>query len=111
MNQQLAQKLKTEGLAATAAANLDWCHLMRPVLVSWLEHRTAAGNRTFRMEEFRAYCAEVGENWLPSSHKTWGAFANALLREGVIQWTGRMEPAQSAATHGHWVRTYRRAVQ
>ena len=111
MNQQLAQQLKTEGLAATAAANLDWCHLMRPVFDSWLDLRVAQNEPEFRMEEFRHYVSEVGDSWLPKSHKVWGAFTVAMLREGVIQRAGYMRPAQSAATHGHWVRVYRRAVQ
>lgn len=100
----LAQQLKTEGLAATASANLDWCHLMRPVFDSWLDLRVAQNEPEFRMEEFRHYVSEVGDSWLPSSPHTWGAFTVAMIKEGRIQWTGRYEQAHSASTHRHPVK-------
>lgn len=61
----------------------------------------------FRIEQFRAYATANGLP-APRSHHAWGALPRNAVRAGLIAWTGRFEAAQSARTHGHPVRVYRR---
>lgn len=101
---QTGIQLKEQGqLLALANAGQSWVEQAMTLLKAFLA--TEAGP-TFRWEQFRAYALHKGlPN--PPHHNAWGGLPNKAVKRGLIEFTGRLEEAQSKKTHGHLVRVWR----
>jgi hypothetical protein len=83
----------------------DWTDTAIACFVEFCKARKTSGQRSFKFEDFRGFAITSG---LPSpvSHKVWGALPRIAVKRGLIAWTGQHAPAQSAKTHGHYVKTW-----
>jgi hypothetical protein len=97
----VGELLRDVGMMRTLAAEPDtWIDGALAALT-----RFAGAGRSFRMEQFRAWYLEGGYAE-PHDHHVWGALTNRAAKEGVIHFTGRYEPSESARTHGHDVKVW-----
>lgn len=105
---QAAQHLKNQGQQlALLNAGPDWKAAAMQLLREYCSLDEA--KPSFRFEQFRAWALCHGL-WEPPSHKVWGSLPLIACREGIIRWTGNYEPAISAKTHGHAVKTWKVAA-
>jgi len=104
---QPAQHLKQEGQQlALLHAGTTWAEHALDLLRQFCA--TAESAPSFRFEQFRAWALFHGlPN--PPTHKVWGSLPRLAMKCGIIKWTGQFETAQSSKTHGHPVKTWRRA--
>ena len=74
-------------------------------LQAFCKARKELGLQSFRFEEFREVA--IASGWaLPKSHKAWGCLPRLASERGMIAWTGRHAPAESAKTHAHYVKVW-----
>lgn len=98
------EELKAHALDQVEDGASEWLAAALAMLATYLDRYVA---EEFRIEQFRAYATANGLP-APRSHHAWGSLPRNAVRAGLIAWTGRFEAAQSARTHGHPVRVYRR---
>lgn len=95
--------LRDQGMSATLAAEkaawtanaLRWLRLF------------AMQEPEFTCEQYRARWYEVGFD-APHDAHVWGALFNHAAKAGLIVWTGRYRNAESAMTHCHPVKIWKR---
>lgn len=94
-----ALRLKDEGIDRVGTNNHDWL-LSAVSIVS--QHAPPSGE--FMAEEFKKYPG-IGK---PGHRNAWGALTNMLLKEGIIEKTGKYAQSTGRSNRAHEYKTYRR---
>lgn len=97
------RELMERALAQVQEGQEPWIAQAMALLRRYLAHYAGP---EFKIESFRTFAVACGLP-APRSHHAWGALPRLAVRDGLIEWTGRYEPATSVRTHGHPVRVYR----
>lgn len=93
------RRRKKKGIDLVGTNNHDWV-LSAVSIVS--QHAPPAGE--FMAEEFKKYPG-IGK---PGHRNAWGALTNKLLKEGIIEKTGKYAQSTGPSNHAHEYKTYRR---
>lgn len=105
MNGQRGKELKEAGQQLALFHAEGWADTAMASLAEFCMQRKASGQRSFKFEDFRSFATSAGLPH-PNSHKIWGALPRIAIKRGMIAWTGEHVPAQSAKTHGHFVKCW-----
>lgn len=79
---------------------------METTFKTFCQERKELGAPSFRFEEYVEQAKKRG--WkLPSSSKAVGPFAKKMMEEGLIEFTGQYQSAQSPKTRSHPVKVWK----
>lgn len=108
MSAALGRRLRDSGIQAVLELEGEWKERYRAQLIHWFERRLRGHLFTGETLRFVAIERGVGE---PHHHCAWGGASNSLigtwLRSGQIEVVA-LVPAESAKTHAHLLRQYRK---
>lgn len=93
------ERRRDAGISLTTGNNIEWMARALAIVRVY-----APRSRDFMAEEFRLYPG-IGT---PASPNAWGALTRTLVRQGVIEHTGRYSKASSTRNHAHAYPVYRR---
>lgn len=91
--------LRDEGIGRVSRNNSVWASLCTIEFNRWAKPAVFTG------EDIRFHCESLG--LIPRHQNGWGALTNALVRRGVIEFTGDYVQPKDRVSHARCIKVYK----